>query len=97
MGKKFRLKIKTINAPITKNGAKGISLFIPCNFFVIISKTPMIAPDQKASTADESTPLIPSKKPSPSASFASPSPIQDPREKSHKRAKGIAMTKLPKN
>lgn len=74
--------------PKTKNGAKGISLFIPCFFEKAIKNNPIIAPDQNATTTPLKARESPSNHPSPNASFASPRPIQVPFDISHTRAKG---------
>lgn len=84
--------------PITKYGAKGISLFIPklpkFDLKILENKIrlmPTIAPIQKAkATADMAT-AKPSIQPSPRASLASPSPIHLPEDKSQHKKNGRAI------
>src|SRR3989344_4006866 len=77
-------------APKTKKGAKGISLFIPYFLVKAISTRPITAPDQNANTTPESAWENPRSQPRPSASLASPSPIQVPRDRNQIAAKGKA-------
>ena len=53
-----------------------------------ISRSPIIAPDQKATTAPERILENPKSHPKPRESLASPKPIHAPRDKNHTRAKG---------
>ena len=95
--KKFKPKKKAIIAPKTKNGAKGISVFIEYFFEKIRSTIPTKAPVQKAKTKPESPCASPKSQPKPKASFASPSPIQTPLEKSQIKAKGRAINNPDKS
>lgn len=91
------LKIKDKKAPSTKNGAKGISLFIEYFFERNIRKIPMIAPDQKERTATPNILPIPTSQPIPKASFASPRPIHLPPDTSQIKARGKAINMPDKN
>src|SRR3989344_2897175 len=97
IGKRLNSKRNAIKTPSTKKGANGISLFIPYFFVKTIRRNPIIAPDQKATTAPESNLDNPSNQPNPKANFASPRPIQVPLETSHKKAKGRASNTPDKN
>lgn len=83
--------------PKTKNGAKGISLFIPYFFEKSKRNIPTIAPDQKAKTPAESNIPYPKSHPKLRESFASPKPIQVPLEISQIKAKGNAKNIPDKN
>ena len=77
--------------PKTKNGANGISLFMPCFLEKAISMSPTIAPDQKEITNPERAAEIPNNQPKLIASFASPSPIHFPLDINHIKANGVAI------
>ena len=79
--------------PKTKNGANGISLFMPWRLEKASSMRPMMAPAQNAKTAPESIREIPKSQPKPKESLASPNPIHVPFDMSHKMANGNAMTR----
>ena len=95
--------MKARNAPKTKNGAKGISLFIlilsPFFLFLerMIRAKPIIVPDQKAITRPDSALVRPNSQPMPRANLASPKPIHLPEDISQKMAKGDAINKPDKN
>ncbi len=85
-----KLKRKAIIVPKTKNGAKGISLFILCFLERRTRAMPKTAPIQKAKTIPDKASDVPRSHPKPRASLASPKPIQVPEETSHIKAKGKA-------
>ena len=95
--KSWKLKRNVIITPKTKNGANGISLFIPWFLEKAISARPIIAPDQKEITNPESAAESPNNQPRLIAIFASPRPIHFPFETNHKKANGKAMIGPDKN
>ncbi len=74
-----------------RNGANGISLFIPARDEAI-SKSPTIAPIQNDNKNTLTLPIIPTIAPMPSANFTSPKPMALPFEKNHKKKNGAAST-----
>ena len=94
--------MKATNAPKTKKGAKGISLFIPIlPIFLFFERTtrqiPTMAQDQKAITKPDNAPERPKSQPMPRANLASPNPIHLPEDISQKKAKGNAMNTPDRN
>ena len=93
-----RLKKKAIVAPMIKNGAKGISVFIPILMILLfdtffekkIKNNPKIAPIQNEIMIAERATEGGNIQPIPRISFASPKPIHLPLETSQSKAKGKA-------
>ena len=80
-----------MSIPIIRNGANGISLFIPCFLPKITKDKPTTAPIQKASVKPAKACDKPSIQPKPIANLASPRPIQAPPDTSQKSAKGVGI------
>jgi len=75
-----------INVPAIRNGANGISAFIP-NRFEKRRGTITSVPVQNASSIASVVMVGPKRNPIPNANFASPKPIHRPPEKNHKEPK----------
>lgn len=89
-------KKKTVRSPRMRNGANGISLlivrFFPVKFNFCKESNARLtaAPIQKPKITADIPETNPRNHPIPSASFASPSPIHRPPERSHIKKKGKA-------
>ena|SRR3989344_1101343 len=92
-----RSKKKARVVPNTKKGAKGNSLRIRYCLVSATNRIPSAAPAQKDNTAAESRREGPSSQPRPTASLASPNPIQRPRDANQSKAKGAASRKPDPN
>jgi hypothetical protein len=91
------LKKNVNKVAITRNGANGISVFIPIlypapkNFLQIKRTSANAAPIQKERKTAEIAPLKPSSSPIPTMSLLSPRPISLPFDRSQINAKGRGM------
>jgi hypothetical protein len=92
MEKISKLKRKVINIPIIRNGANGISVFMPIFFLDknMMSRLTTV-PIQNDNITEANPAIKPNSHPIPRINLPSPKPISRPFEKSQSKAKGRAI------